>query len=324
MSKRSLRALGAMPVESPFQGADVSGFDGLEQQAASVAGNEYDGVVAWITANVGLWPRPLAIVANTDSWTKLSKTQQGWLVQAARAALPASVALVSDTEEIANMCRRNRVKIISASDGQIAQLRDAFRPVDRWLHTDGTTAGYLDRIQAIKSRLGAEVSGQPIDCAELTHRSASSTRPAGSASGIDGNYFLSYTVKEMHAGASPDEVGAENWGDFRLVLDRGRFAMTQHSAQACTWNYGTFTFDGKILKLSISNSGGAYYAEAGNEPGELFDYNVSSYHNYMKWSAVPDAVSPRGYTLKPWHRTSTKPSTDYLEKQCSPPAGWTG
>jgi hypothetical protein len=151
-------------------------------------------------------------VANTDSWGKLSKTQQGWLVQAAKAALPASAAPVGDTEEIANMCRRNRVKIISASDGQIAQLRDAFSPVDRWLHTDGTTAGYLDRIHAIKSQLGAKVSGQPIDCAELTHRSGSSTRPAGSASAIDGNYFLSYTVKEMHAGASPDGVGCKPAG----------------------------------------------------------------------------------------------------------------
>jgi hypothetical protein len=64
-----------------FNGADVSGFDGLEQQASSVAGNEYDGVVVWITANVGLWPRPVAIVANTDSWTKLSKIQQSHVLR---------------------------------------------------------------------------------------------------------------------------------------------------------------------------------------------------------------------------------------------------
>jgi hypothetical protein len=142
-------------------------------------------------------------------------------------------------------------------------------------------------------------------------------------SAIDGTYSYTYTAQDMvDAGAAPDEVVPENWGEFRLVLDRGRFATTQHNAKACTWSYGTFTFDGKILKLSVSDSGGIAPFEAANEPGELFDYNVSSYHNYMKWSAVPDAVSPRGYTLKPWHRTSTKPSTDHLEKQCLPPAGW--
>jgi TRAP-type transport system periplasmic protein len=324
VSKRSLRALGALPVEFPlYTGAHVSGFDGLEQTANDVAVNEYDGVVRWITANVGLWPRPLAIVAHTDSWGKLNQTQQGWLVQAAKAALPATVALQSDTEEIANMCRRNRVKIISASDGQIAQLRDALRPVDRWLRTDGTTAGYLDRIQAIKSKPGAKVSGQPIDCAELTHQS--STGAPRSTSAIDGNYSLSYTDKELVAAGAPrDGVVPENWGEFRLVLDRGRFASTQHNAQACTWNYGTFAFDGKILELSMADGGGKAPSGSANKPGELFDYEVSSYHDSMKWSVVPDKESPGGWTLKPWHRETGKPSADHLEKQCLPPAGWGG
>ena len=325
VASRSLQALGATPVESGFEGADISSFDGLEQQAKSVAGNQYDGDVRWITANVGLWPRPVAIVANTGSWGKLSQTQQGWLVEAAKAALPATVAVQNDTEDIANMCRRDRVKIISATDADTSRLREAFKPVDRWLRTDTTTASYLDRIQTIKSEAGAKVSGQPIDCAALTHRPASSSNPASAAKAINGNYSLSYTDKEMVAGGAPgEEVQSENWGDFRLVLDRGRFASTQRNAEACTWNYGTFTFDGKTLELSLAGGGGKAPNGAVNKPGELFDYTVSAYHDSMKWSLAPDAAGPWGWTIKPWHRETSKPSADYLAKQCPPPAGWKG
>ena len=65
----------------------MTGFDGLEQQAASIAGNQYDPVVRWMTTNVGLWPRPVAIVAGAGSWRRLTDTQRGWLVQAAKGAL---------------------------------------------------------------------------------------------------------------------------------------------------------------------------------------------------------------------------------------------
>jgi TRAP-type C4-dicarboxylate transport system substrate-binding protein len=332
VASRSLQAVGTTPVESEFEGADISGFDGLELQARSVAGNQYDGEVRWITANVGLWPRPVAIVANTGSWGKLSQTQQGWLVEAAKAALPATVALQNDTEDIANMCRRNQIKIISAADADASRLREAFKPVDRWLRTDTTTASYLDRIQTIKSQLGSTTSGQPIDCAKLVHEPAArdklSPTPTASPDAstvIDGTYSQSLTAKDLlSAGEPPGDVVPENWGEYRLVLDHGRFAATQRNDQACTWNYGKFTFDGKILELSIADGGGLAPNNAANKPGEVFDYRVSVYQDSMKWSAVPGAVSPGTNTYKPWHRTSRTPSTVQLEKQCMPPAGWNG
>jgi len=42
----------------------------------------------------------------------------------------------------------------------------------------------------------------------------------------------------------------------------------------------------------------------------------------MKWSQVPNAESPGGWTMKPWRRDSGKPSADYLDKRCPPPNGW--
>jgi hypothetical protein len=234
VGKQSLEALGAIPVEEAFDGNDVSGFDGLELQASAVGANEYDQVVRSITANVGLWPRPIGIAANAGSWTKLTDTQRGWLVQAAKDAVADAVTLQSSTEDIANMCRRNKVKIISASEDQIAELRRAFTRVYDSLRSDQMTASYLDRIQAVKDRLGSTESGQPIDCAALTGRPTSTKSPSdSSASRLDGNYVLSYTEKELAEWEPNEDPVPENWGEFRLVLDHGRFASTQYNVQAC-------------------------------------------------------------------------------------------
>ena len=326
IAKRSLEALGARPVEAAFSGDDVSGFDGIELQPTAVASNQYDSVVTSITANVGLWPRPIAIVANGATWAGLNDTQRGWLTRAAKDSVADTVTRQNSTEDLANMCRRGKIRVLAASNDQIARLRRSFAPVDQWLRTDQATAGYLDRIQAIKSRQGSAVSGQPIDCPRLTHRpTPTSTAPPSSsaATALDGSYTLSYTAQDMVASGAPrDEVQAENWGEFRLVLDRGRFASTQYNALACTWNYGTFTTTGTTIELSIAGGGGKSPNHATNQPGEVFDYGVSKYHDTMKWSPLPNAVSPFGYATKPWHHTG-RPSADFLDQRCAPPAAWT-
>jgi TRAP-type C4-dicarboxylate transport system substrate-binding protein len=320
IAKQSLEALGAVPVESAFDGQDVSSFDGLELQAGAVAANVYDEVVRSITDNVGLWPRSIGIVANAGSWAKLTDAQRGWLVQAAKDAVADTARLQARTEDITNMCRRNKVKIISASKDQIAQLRRAVTPVYESLRGNQTSAAYLDKIQAIKDRVGSTESGQPIDCAALTGHSMSTSAPDNSDSKLDGNYLLSFTEKEL-AAWEPDPF-PENWGEFRLVLDHGRFASTQYNEQACTWNYGKYTLTGTTIELTMAGGGGKGPNDAFNTPGEVFDYGISLYHNSMKWSQVPDAESPPGLTIKPWHRDTGKPSADYLDKRCLPPDGW--
>jgi TRAP-type C4-dicarboxylate transport system substrate-binding protein len=340
ISERALKALGAVPVESAFDGADVAGFDGLEQQASSIAGNQYDGVVRWMTTNVGLWPRPVAIVAGTGAWGRLTDTQRGWLVQAAKGAMSDPTSRRSDVVDIGNMCRRGRIAMVSASAGEISQLRRALAPVDRWLRSDGTTAGYLDRIQTVKKRLGDTQSGQLVDCAKLSHGPKQtqspapapasplpSPVPAGPASKIDGNYAMLTNAKELAAaGASPGEVNPANWGNMRWVFDRGRFASTQFAStsdgRTCTWNYGTYAIhDGQVLRLTVLGGGGS---DGGNKPGEVFDYTFSTYHDTMKWSPVAGATSPVPWMVKPFRRQPTKPWTEFLERECLPPVGWDG
>jgi hypothetical protein len=133
---------------------------------------------------------------------------------------------------------------------------------------------------------------------------------------------LSYTEKELAEWEPNEDPVPENWGEFRLVLDHGRFASTQYNVQACTWFHGTYTLTGTTLEMTVTGGGGKAPTDSGVKQGEVFAYRVSLYHDSMKWSPVPDAISPSGYTVKPWHRDTGKPSAGYLDKHCRPPAGW--
>ena len=294
----------------------------------------------WVTTNVGLWPRPLVIVAGADVWGRLTNTQRDWLIQAATGARFDTTYSIG-LEYITNMCRRGQIATASASDVEIDQLRLAFGPVERSLRSDATTAVYLDRIQALKRELGDVPLGQPVDCLALAKRRqpipaagagsaspAPTPMPTGLASTIDGNYALRTTSEELAAaGASPGEVVAGNWGDLRWVFDRGRFASTQSASTesagaTCLWSYGTYRIhDGQVLELTFRDGGGGDNA---NEPGEVFDYGVSSYRDSLTLTRVVGAVSPISWTVKPWQRQASKSWTEFLDHDCLPPPGWGG
>jgi TRAP-type C4-dicarboxylate transport system substrate-binding protein len=326
VAERSLRALDAVPVKSGFEHADMSRYDGLEQQIASISGNRYDDEVKWITGNAQLWPRPLAVVATADSFDSLSDAQRAWLTQAIRSAIPSTVALQRDTEDLGAMCRRGKAQMINASSAHLKQLRNGFAPVYQWLRGDASTARYLDQIDALKVGVTADPNDVP-DCSRLTQPSAGtpSAPPPASASeavsAIDGNYLARITKSDLlKAGEQPGDLYVENYGEFRIVFDRGRFAFTQQQSPSCTWGYGTFKVTGNKLQMLFIDGGGKSPNIAYNRPGELYDYTWSTYKGAMKWSPVPGAVSPGGWAQKPWIRHGTAPANKFLSKECPPPA----
>ena len=71
--------------------------------------------------------------------------------------------------------------------------------------------------------------------------------------------------------------------------------------------------------MSFIDGGGKSPNDAYNKPGELFDYAWSSYKGAMKWSPVPDAVSPAAgfQALAPARRSAGQQVSD---KECPPPA----
>jgi TRAP-type C4-dicarboxylate transport system substrate-binding protein len=315
VAERSLRTLDAIPVKSGFEGADIGSFDGLEQQIQSIAGNQYDDDVKWITGNVQLWPRALAVVANADSFDSLNDAQRSWLTKAIHSAIPSTVALQRDTEELGAMCRRGKAQIIRAPSDQLKQLTDGFAPVYEWLRGDASTARYLDQIDALKAGVTADPNDVP-DCSRLTRASA-----PDAVSPIDGNYLAKITKSDLiNTGVSHGDVVVENYGEFRIVFDRGRFAFSQHESPACTWGYGTFSVTGDKLQLSFIDGGGTSPNDMANKPGEIFDYAWNTYKSAMKWSPVPGAVSPEMWVSKPWLRQGSASASKFLGTECPPPA----
>jgi TRAP-type transport system periplasmic protein len=321
IAERSLEMLDATPVKSGFEGADMSSYDGLELQISAIA--DYDDDVKWITGNAQLWPRPLAVVANADSFDSLSDAQRGRLTEAIQNAIPSMAALQREDEALGVLCRRGKAQTIQASSAQIKQLRDGFAPVYQWLRGDASTARYLDQIDTLKAGgVTADPNDVP-DCSQLSQSSAGtpSASPPEAVSPIDGNYLAKITKSDLiNAGVPHGDVVVENYGEHRIVFDRGRFAFTQHESPACIWGYGTFSVTGDKLHMSFIDGGGKSPNDMLNKPGEIFDYEWSSYKGAMKWSPVPDSISPPGWTYKPWLRQGSVSARKFLGTECPPPA----
>jgi TRAP-type C4-dicarboxylate transport system substrate-binding protein len=300
VADRAIRALGATPVRSAFEGADISGFDGIEQQVWSVAGNQWDGTVRTITENVNLWPRPLVVVAGAKAMRKLSDQQLGWLRAAVHDSVDAGIRLqmYMDTDGLVPMCRRERFEFVTAAAGQIAQLRSAFRPVYAELSQDAQTSRYLDAIDAMRG-------GTTPYPQEVLTCGATSSEAVGAATPIDGVYEQSFTARELLAAGSADAL-PENYGTTRWVLDRGRFEQNQRSDRAATWTRGHYTVQGDRLTLYVEDAGGIAPSNANGKPGESATLRWTRYRDKLRLRPERDGMRPDEYplgaTIKLWQR----------------------
>jgi len=315
VADRALRAIGATPVESPFNGAVLTGDDGLEQQVSSVAGNQYDGVVRSMTVDVNLWPRPNVVVGNAKALGRLSRIQLGQLRTAVHDALGDTVRslLTEDSESAGVLCRRGKVTFDTATTSSSAEWRTAFTSVDDWLRQDKTTAGFLDEITELHAQV-KPVPEEQLRC--NTSRSATgASTPLPTA--FDGVYTMD--TSEADGLKSDPNIVPENWGHWAFVFGAERFAFTQENAQACTWGYGTYTVADGRVEWKLIDGGGDAPNGAVNKPGEAFVFGWTRYRDTLTLTAIPGAVSPDNYFLRPWHRSDSRPSAALLSKRCPPP-----
>ena len=310
----TVRALRGTPVWFPVTGP-ITGFGGIEQQVSAIQGNQYDKVGKYLTANVNLWPRPLVIFANGKTWASLTPGQRSILTRAATGDVAAETNVVRSNErtDTAILCRRGRLRFLTASPADLAALRRAVQPVYAQLERDPQTSRYIRQIEAMRQGIPAE----PVPGCGHT------ARPVGTAGPLDGVYQVTDTAAQSQAVAGPGAGAAvpENYGAWTLVLDRGHFAITQQDRLACTWGYGTFTVKGNRMEWLFINGGGIAPDDAANKPGEDFIFGWSLYRGVLTLSPVPGAISASNFRVKPWTRVSTTPSARFLSKRCLPPAG---
>lgn len=311
VADRALRAIGATPVATTFDGDDVTGFDAIELQVDGVAGNEYDSVVRTVTANVNLWSRPLVVVGNTTALRRLTGPQVGWLRTAVGDVLGGGVQtlLRRQADGTAILCRRAKLTFVRATPDEVAQLRGAFQPVYAWLRQDAQTARFLDRVAALQAGTQPFPQESPPSCP-----AAPGSASAVPATPLDGTYRTDVS-EEVWRKTDP-ERHPENWGTFVYVLDRGRFAATQENPVACTWAYGTYVVDGSRLDLAFLDGGGIAPTNAQNKPGEEFSFHWSRYKGTVTFTTI----EPADLHWTPWHQVGAQPSASALSKRCPPPA----
>jgi TRAP-type C4-dicarboxylate transport system substrate-binding protein len=298
----TLRALGATPVPLPYA-ADISGVDGYEQQLESAAGNGYGPSLQSITSNLVLWPRPLVVVANPAALAELSDRQREALtgaIPAVRTAY-ANATAAEEREGVEQLCRSGITFVRFATPS----FTEAVRPVYDYIERDPATKRFIEQIRAM------DVPADPVPRCSATQ--VAQTRKAGA---LDGVYRMSVSEQRQAKVDGGDPI-EENWGDWRLVIDRGRFVWTQDNPKACTWGYGTATLEGDLLVWDFEDGGGIAPNNANNKAGEHFVWKPKLYRDTLSLQNIePD---PEGFGTVRWTRTSDEPSRDAFFARCEPP-----
>jgi TRAP-type transport system periplasmic protein len=304
----TMRALGARPVWFASQ-APITGFGGIEGQVGAIQGEQYDRVGKFLTANVNLWPRPLVLFANHAAFAKLTRFQQRILARAVADTTSAETksVITGERTDTAILCRRQRLRFLTASSAEVRALRRAVQLVYDQLDRDRQTRLFIAQIEALRS--GATTERSP-GC-------GNATQLANQRGPLDGVYGYTSTVAELRAsGVDASAIVPENYGTFTFVFDRGRFAQTQENQQACTWAYGTIAVKGDRLEQQFTGAGGIAPTNANVKPGEFSVWHWSLYRDKLKLVAISPPDLPRAT----WTRISTSPSARFLSKRCPPPA----
>ena len=153
LTQHALEALGATTKAEP-SGASLDGLDAYEQQLASINGNGYVAKAKYVTGNLNLWPRPLAIVGNLEKLAALSDRQRAALAKASTDAVsPALDASRAEDGEAAGQLCQQGMHLVDASDAQLATLVSAEQPVYHEIAANSRSAGWLQRIRTLKSSL---------------------------------------------------------------------------------------------------------------------------------------------------------------------------
>jgi TRAP-type C4-dicarboxylate transport system substrate-binding protein len=304
----TLRALGARAIALPIVG-ETAGHDGVEASMITIESERFDSQGSHLTENVVLWPRPLVVFANSGVYDKLSDDQRRVLREAAAAAAPrmAVTNRATEREIAANVCRRGKITVDTASDEQLQRLHDTVAPVYAELRRDPATRAALDAIAAIKRDLAAPPATLP-SC-ERAEAPVTGTRTP-----LDGTWRM-----DTGRSASAPDYFDENWGRWIFVFDRGHFAITQENQLSCTWAYGTYTVDRDVTTWRFTDGGGQQPNQASNKPGEQFSYRLSLYRDTATLGPVKGAISAFNFKVKPWRRLGP-PTTTRFSRRCPPPA----
>lgn len=283
VSEMTLKALGATPVAW----SDLTGLDGIEMDAPSIAGNKYDMTAKSITGNVVLWARPSAFFANAAWFDGLTPDQQQALRTAVAAVDQRTVDRVrKDATAAADILCHRSVKVTNASSQALAELLTKVQPVIDELEKDPGTKATIDAIASLR---GSSATDMFAPCSQAT-----ASGPPTGPTALDGTWTTSFTKAELSASPQFDasELNDGNWGDLAMTFASGKVNFTQRNAIEHSATSGTFTVKDDVLTMTF---------DQGANAGETFALRWSVYKNTLTLRR-DDAlgVGPTPFLVKAW------------------------
>jgi TRAP-type C4-dicarboxylate transport system substrate-binding protein len=242
----------------------------------------------YITANVNLWPRTLALFGNPGRLARLSDSQRRLLYQAAADTAAHSTGLVQDEDQtVSDICQTGgRFADASAADQQA--LRRRFAAVYADLEADPQTKAMIGQITALKKSTPAGPPlAVPADCTgRAPGQSASGTAVTGK---LDGTYRWTLTKRDASTSATHENL-ANYPLTFTATLKDGVWSLSHTGADVQTDNSGdTYAAQGNRIKFHWTN----YFL--------TFTYTVDGQGN-LHLTAVPPANPGDTFvwTTHPW------------------------
>jgi len=242
-----------------------------------------------VTANVVLWPMPMTVVINRQTFDGLSDAQQNTLREAAAdEVFDREYRFVAELEDenIGVLCGVG-TKLVHATAAHLAALQAAVQPVYQTIERGAGNRVAIERIRGLK---GAD---KP-DVLSCQGREAGSTQPTQAAHELEGTYRTSFSEAEL--ANSPllmgaGEINDGNWGELTLRLSNGRFWLTQRNAREQGATAGRYTTDGDAMEVQHDST------------GETFAFRWSLYRGTLKFERDEKlGVAPTPWLVKPWRR----------------------
>ena len=234
VQSEGLRALGARPTTELTEQALGSGqLDGIETMWWTYDVKGYFAAAPFATANAGLWPRTLALFANTKALDGLSEEERSWVEQASEGAAAWSVEHAADAERepMAHACQSG-ARVVTATPEQLSALRHAAEPVYTSMRKDPEQRAILEKVEALATSAPADPPvSLPDGCAYQPGDEKAIPAPVQALSGPgnpgglpQGVYRLEHTPAELTEHGETEEGVRNNAGVITWTLRDGRWS----------------------------------------------------------------------------------------------------
>jgi TRAP-type C4-dicarboxylate transport system substrate-binding protein len=226
------KALGATP--DPLRGGDGKRFeDGVH--AGSVAAAESDFFLAadlpapaTATGNLTFFPKLNSLVINSKAFDELSHGLQAVVREAAKHTLDWAIANERhDRDSAKEFCNRGGT-ITTATDGDLAVIAQAARPVYDELKRDAATKAMLERISDFKAQLPPPATVAPCDhsTGKEPTPAATSDAKADQAAFPNGVYRKQISAQAMTRAGVSEQDARNHAGVWTLTFRDGQLTIS--------------------------------------------------------------------------------------------------